>query len=212
MGFHFRKSIKAGPFRFTLSKSGISTSFGVKGARITKRADGRTQGTVRIPGTGIYYTHDLTAKQAGSDTSANTGGKRRWKGPLIAAALVLVILMIILFTSGCAADEPSLTTIPTELRSLPVIEIVETTAPLPTEPTTEPTTVPTTEPTTRSTPEPSGTVDPDEHYVLNMNTKKFHHLWCSSVDEIKEKNRRDFTGTRDTVIAEGYDPCKRCNP
>jgi hypothetical protein len=34
MGWSFRKSFKAGPIRLNLSKSGISTSFGVKGARI----------------------------------------------------------------------------------------------------------------------------------------------------------------------------------
>lgn len=55
MGFRFRKSFKLGPFRFTASKSGISSSFGVKGFRVTKRADGKTQTTVSIPGTGISH-------------------------------------------------------------------------------------------------------------------------------------------------------------
>ena len=55
MGFRFRKSFGFGPFRTTISKSGISTSVGVKGARITKRADGKTQTTVSIPGTGISH-------------------------------------------------------------------------------------------------------------------------------------------------------------
>lgn len=49
-------------------------------------------------------------------------------------------------------------------------------------------------------------------YVLNTNTKKFHHTWCSSVNEMKAKNREDFTGSRDDVIARGFVPCKRCNP
>ena len=49
-------------------------------------------------------------------------------------------------------------------------------------------------------------------YVLNTNTKKFHHIWCSSVNEMKAKNREDFTGSRDDVIARGFVPCKRCNP
>ena len=56
MGFRFRKSFGFGPFRTTISKTGVSTSVGVKGARITKRADGKTQTTVSIPGTGIYHT------------------------------------------------------------------------------------------------------------------------------------------------------------
>ena len=41
---------------------------------------------------------------------------------------------------------------------------------------------------------------------------KFHIPSCSSVKDIKESNRRDFTGTRDEVIAMGYVPCKKCEP
>ena len=52
----------------------------------------------------------------------------------------------------------------------------------------------------------------EQDYVLNKNTKKFHYPWCSSVDDIKKKNRKDFTGTREEVISQGYVPCKRCNP
>lgn len=51
-----------------------------------------------------------------------------------------------------------------------------------------------------------------QDYVLNKNTKKFHYPWCSSADDIKAKNRKDFTGTRQEVINQGYEPCKRCNP
>ena len=49
-------------------------------------------------------------------------------------------------------------------------------------------------------------------YVLNTNTKKFHYPDCASVDEIKPKNRLDVSWDRDEVIAQGYVPCKRCNP
>ena len=52
----------------------------------------------------------------------------------------------------------------------------------------------------------------EQDYVLNKNTKKFHYPWCSSADDIKKKNRKDFTGTREEVISQGYVPCKRCNP
>lgn len=49
-------------------------------------------------------------------------------------------------------------------------------------------------------------------YVINNNTKKFHVPSCSSVKQIKETNRQNFTGTRDELINKGYSPCKRCNP
>ena len=29
---------------------------------------------------------------------------------------------------------------------------------------------------------------------------------------MKQKNRLDTTESRDQLIAEGYSPCKRCNP
>ena len=52
----------------------------------------------------------------------------------------------------------------------------------------------------------------EQDYVLNKNTKKFHYPCCSSANDIKKRNRKDFTGTREEVISQGYVPCKRCNP
>ncbi len=49
-------------------------------------------------------------------------------------------------------------------------------------------------------------------YVLNTNTHKFHYPSCSSVSQMKEKNKSIYTGSRDDVIEQGYKPCKRCNP
>lgn len=49
-------------------------------------------------------------------------------------------------------------------------------------------------------------------YVVNKNTGKFHYPSCSSVPKIKAKNRMDSDQTRDELIAEGYVPCKNCNP
>lgn len=49
-------------------------------------------------------------------------------------------------------------------------------------------------------------------YVLNTNTKKFHLPSCSSADDIKATNRQEYSGNRDDLIAQGYVPCKRCDP
>lgn len=62
------------------------------------------------------------------------------------------------------------------------------------------------------TAEPQATGAPAVTFVLNINTRKFHRPSCPSVDEIKNKNRKDFYGTRDEVIAAGYEPCGRCRP
>lgn len=68
-GVNFRKSKKVGPVRVTASKRGISTSVGVKGARVTKGADGRTRTTVGIPGTGISKTTTHSSPKTGPRTS-----------------------------------------------------------------------------------------------------------------------------------------------
>lgn len=62
-GFRFRKSVKFGPFRVNFSKSGVGYSFGMKGARITRTANGRNRATLSIPGTGISYVTESSAKQ-----------------------------------------------------------------------------------------------------------------------------------------------------
>ncbi len=63
---------------------------------------------------------------------------------------------------------------------------------------------------------PDADPSPDEpevrDYVLNKNTMKFHDPSCKSAGQIKEKNRVDYTGTREEIIEMGYEPCKNCNP
>ena len=49
-------------------------------------------------------------------------------------------------------------------------------------------------------------------YVLNTNTMKFHLPDCSSADDIAAENRKTTDQTREELIAEGYEPCGRCNP
>ena len=49
-------------------------------------------------------------------------------------------------------------------------------------------------------------------YILNTNTKKFHYPDCSSVTDMKSKNKQEYSGNRDELIAMGYEPCRRCNP
>lgn len=62
MGIRYRKSFKAGPVRINLSKTGIGYSTGTKGMRYTKKANGNTQTTFSIPGTGISYTDEHSSR------------------------------------------------------------------------------------------------------------------------------------------------------
>lgn len=49
-------------------------------------------------------------------------------------------------------------------------------------------------------------------YVLNKRSKKFHHPECPGIKNMSPKNREKFTGTRNTLIAQGYSPCGICKP
>lgn len=51
-----------------------------------------------------------------------------------------------------------------------------------------------------------------ETYILNTNTMKFHKPDCSSVDDMEEHNRQEYTGSREDLVADGYEPCGRCKP
>lgn len=51
----------------------------------------------------------------------------------------------------------------------------------------------------------------DANYVANKNTMKFHRSYCKSVDKMKDSNKV-YYDSRDDVIDDGYEPCKRCSP
>lgn len=55
-------------------------------------------------------------------------------------------------------------------------------------------------------------IDTTNNYVLNKNTKVFHYPYCSSVDKMKDSNKKEMKATRDEMIDKGYKPCGRCNP
>lgn len=59
---------------------------------------------------------------------------------------------------------------------------------------------------------PAQTTPTEQTYILNTSRKKFHHPGCSSVSQMKDKNKREYTGTRESLINQGYTPCGRCNP
>ncbi len=104
------------------------------------------------------------------------------------------------------------TTLPTEALTE---EATEPSTEAPTEESTEPSTeAPTeesTEPPTEA-PEEEPVASSGQAYVLNKNSKKFHYPNCSSVSRMKEKNRKDFYGSREEVLDMGYVPCKNCHP
>lgn len=49
-------------------------------------------------------------------------------------------------------------------------------------------------------------------YILNNSTHKFHRPGCSSAARISSRNREEYTGSRNSLINDGYSPCKKCSP
>lgn len=100
MGWGFRKSIKLAPgVRLNLSRSGISTSFGGRGATVNIGQKG-TRATVGIPGTGISFSQRVGGGGGASNQGAAQGGG-------CAGAGCLGLFMLVLLGMCMGPDEPS---------------------------------------------------------------------------------------------------------
>jgi DNA-entry nuclease len=66
------------------------------------------------------------------------------------------------------------------------------------------------EETTSSDPGDRSTKTEGQTYILNTNTKRIHRPTCSSVSEMKKKNRKEVNATIEELKEKGYVPCKRC--
>lgn len=63
---------------------------------------------------------------------------------------------------------------------------------------------------TASQQQTQSSVPQSAEYILNENTKKFHYPSCHSVRQMK--NPVAYNGSRDSLLSQGYEPCKNCNP
>ncbi len=54
--------------------------------------------------------------------------------------------------------------------------------------------------------------DEKQTYIVNLNTKKFHTEDCPAVQKIKADNKKSYTGYRDNLVNNGYEPCGQCKP
>ena len=93
MGVRFRKSIKAGPVRVNLSKSGVGYSVGGKGFRVTKKANGGVRTTTSIPGTGISYVKDYGSgkRRSASNNTTNSQEVSKTINPTVELCLCLFL-------------------------------------------------------------------------------------------------------------------------
>lgn len=80
----YRKRKKVGPFRFTVSQSGISTSVGAGPLRLSLGADGKVRRTVRIPGAGIYDTKVIGGRTEKPTANPEPTAREREPAPRVA--------------------------------------------------------------------------------------------------------------------------------
>jgi hypothetical protein len=107
MGFRFYRRFKILPgIRLNFSRSGISTSVGVRGAHVTV-GHGKVRETVGLPGSGISYTHvEGTHQEAQGEAqpaiNTDTFSKgRAWRGWLWIAALVGIAVITAFLLTSC---------------------------------------------------------------------------------------------------------------
>lgn len=49
-------------------------------------------------------------------------------------------------------------------------------------------------------------------YIINIKSGLFHYPDCGAVSNMSEKNKQEYTGTREDLIEQGYTPCGWCKP
>ena len=131
------------------------------------------------------------------------------KEPKMNTAIALLGFFV-LFMIGFSIEEITTEAVTEQIA---VVTTETTTEEITTEATTEEvTTETTTEATTEEITTEATTEAEQYDYVLNTNTHKFHYPSCKSVNQMKDKNKKEFHGTREEVIQQGYEPCKNCNP
>jgi len=191
VGFRFRKSYKWGPFRITASKSGISTSVGVKGARITRTARGTTRATASIPGTGLSWVEETGKKK---NPAGSAGGERRMSKKT--KWIIGIVAAMMLFGGVSSRGEKTTVTV----------------TPAPSEPVRAAVVTVTDAPTPTETPEPTPTPRVENTYILNVNTGTVHLPGCRFEKQMKDSNKQEIVCTREELHAMGYNLCDTCNP
>lgn len=102
MGMRFRKSVKLGPVRVNLSKSGVGYSVGNKFFRMTKKADGGVRRTTTLPGTGISHVEEISSEDLHG--KRKTGGGKKPHAPV---AILVAVLLTFGVVACSSAEEPA---------------------------------------------------------------------------------------------------------
>lgn len=152
----------------------------------------------------IERTEETSAEELSTAEETTTEEETSLPETTVEEVVAEVLVPDTEFTEHSAQDIPD--------RNLIVTPQEESSISAQTEATPAPETQPTIAPTQTVAPSTAAPIAAGTQYVANTNTGKFHYPSCSSVDQMKNKNRWDYTGTREDLISMGYVPCKRCNP
>lgn len=122
MALGFRRSLKFGPLKLNLSKSGVGYSVGVRGFRVGKDARGRSYTAASIPGTGLYnrtYSSSDKARAGaalapGAPSAGRSSGIGLVIGMLALAFMAggLVVFVIMAASAPPPVTPPAATTVP----------------------------------------------------------------------------------------------------
>jgi hypothetical protein len=108
MGLRFRRTFKIMPgVRLNVTKTGVSTTIGPRGAHTTISSR-RVTNTVDIPGSGLSYSETSAVRPAPSAPARKSRGLVACVGLVLIASSALLYLdaapfagVLILFVSGC---------------------------------------------------------------------------------------------------------------
>ncbi len=149
-----------------------------------------------------------------NNSEENEQVKSRNKGAII--AVIIAVLAVFGAISGAVQDSKE----KSESNTTTIVEraIVDLSEENSEEMSTENTTIATTtEKTTVTTTkamttEAKTTTVSNMTYILNTSSMKFHYQTCRGVKDMKDENKKEFTGDRQEVIDMGYSPCGICHP
>lgn len=180
----------------TLRTNGVAVYRTDEDGTIIATSDGKTI-SFNVPASETWKAGEPTGSSAKNSTLAKSTTKAASKTTTPSTSSSK--------SSNSAAKKPAAeTTAPAAQpeTSAPAAEkpAAETTAPQP-----EDSTPAVAEPT----PEPPAPATTEVTYILNVKTKKFHRTSCSY---LPTTNRLDSSESRESIIAQGYEPCKKCNP
>lgn len=72
MSWRFRKGIKLGPIRLTMTTRGLAASVGAPFARLSINTRGEVRRTVRVPGVGLYETQKIADLETPFESKKST--------------------------------------------------------------------------------------------------------------------------------------------